>query len=329
MAKKLEFGLLLPHFCEHASAEKCIEGSKRAEAYGFDSVWVRDHLAFTPHSFEGTDDTHIEGLLVLSAVASVTKKLTMGTSMTICHRHPIHLAQSFAALSNISNGRIIMGMGMGGFPREFTVVGLPSALPERAHLARTTAELCRRFWAGERVSYKDNYYDFKDVALKPTPLKPVPIWIGGGTPAACQRAADYGDGWMPARITLTTFRKRTQYLRALCQKEERPMITAGVMPLTTIAKDKKTALSQVNLQVLIDEANRNSTWVKPISRRASTLEDIRGLILVGTPQDIVRETRAYREAGADLIVYDLRFRYADWYEQIDLLGKEVLPVLKE
>ncbi len=73
MATNLKFGLLLPHFCEHASVKKCLEGAKRAEAYGFDSVWVRDHLVFEPHGIEGSDNTHIEGLLVLSAIAAVTK----------------------------------------------------------------------------------------------------------------------------------------------------------------------------------------------------------------------------------------------------------------
>ncbi len=114
MASKLKFGLLLPHFCEHASVEKCTEGSIKAEAYGFDSVWVRDHLVFEPHEMEGPDNTHIEGLLILSAVASVTRKLILGTAMVICHRNPIHLAQLFAGLSTISNGRLIMGMGLDG-----------------------------------------------------------------------------------------------------------------------------------------------------------------------------------------------------------------------
>ena len=72
----------------------------------------------------------------------------------------------------------------------------------------------------------------------------------------------------------------------------------------------------------------SSTWVTPPSGSFSTLEDIRGVLLAGTPQDIARETRAYQEAGAEHVVYDLRLRYADWYEQIDLLGKEVLPALK-
>jgi alkanesulfonate monooxygenase SsuD/methylene tetrahydromethanopterin reductase-like flavin-dependent oxidoreductase (luciferase family) len=325
MKAKLKFGLLLPHFCEHAAIEKCLEGSLKAEAYGFDSVWVRDHLAFRPHDIEGTDNSHIEGLLVLSAVASVTKKLTIGTAMAICHRHPIHLAQSFAALSRISNGRVIMGMSVGGFPHEFAIAGLPTTLEGRAHLAKTHADLCRRLWAGEKVSYQDDFYNFEGIALKPTPVNPIPIWGGGSTPAACRRVVEYCDGWMPARITLATFKKRIAYLRELSLTAERPMTTAGVMPLTSIAKDKETALSHVNVKGLIDDANKSLTWVKPATGSFSTVDDIEGLILAGTPADIVRETRIYQAAGADMVIFDLRFRFSDWYEQIELLGEEVLP----
>jgi len=189
-------------------------------------------------------------------------------------------------------------------------------------------ELCRRLWTGEKVYHRDHSYNISDVSLKPTPVKPIPIWIGGGTRAACRRAADYGDGWMPARITLATFGKRMEYLGELCQKARRSMIMAGVMPLTSIAKNRETALSHVKVKDLIDEANRAPTWVKPASGSFSVVNDIQGLLLAGNAEDIVRETRAYEAAGANHLVYDLRFRYADWYEQIDLLGKEVLPALE-
>lgn len=324
---KLKFGLLLPHFGEHASVEKCIEGSLKAEAYGFDSVWVRDHLVFTPHEIEENDNTHIEGLTVLAAVAAATKRLTVGTAMAICHRHPIHLAQSFAALSRIANARVIMGLSVGGFPHEFAAAGLPSTLPARAHLARVNAELCRRLWAGEKVSYRDDCYDFADVELKPTPIDSIPIWGGGSTPAACRRVVAYCDGWLPARITRKTFQQRIGYLREQSAAAGKSMPAAGVMPLTSIARDKEAALSHVDVNSLIDEANKNSTWVKPPSGRFSTLTDIEGFILAGSPADIVRQTRAYEATSADLVVFDLRFRYRDWYQQLELLGEEVLPYI--
>jgi alkanesulfonate monooxygenase SsuD/methylene tetrahydromethanopterin reductase-like flavin-dependent oxidoreductase (luciferase family) len=329
MSTKLKFGLLLPHFCEHASAANCVEGAKRAEAYGFDSVWVRDHLVFEPHGIEGSDNTHIEGLLMLSAIAAVTHRISLGTSMAICHRHPVHLAQLFAGLSAISGGRVIMGMGLGGFPHEFAAAGYPSGLEARAELVRSNVHICRALWAGESASFKNDYFDFTSVALKPTPVKPIPIWYGGGTPAACRRAVEYCDGWMPARITLATFKRLADYTRDLCEKAGKLMISAAVMPFTSVARDRETALSGVNIESLIAEANKFPTWVKPASGMFSKLDDIRGFILAGTPADIASETRAYEEAGADHIVYDLRFRYADWLEQIDLLGKEVLPALRE
>jgi len=325
---KLKFGLLLPHFCEHASIEQCLVGAQCAEGYGFDSVWVRDHLVFEPHGIEGTNNTHIDGLLTLAAVAAPTKKIALGTSMTICHRHPIHLAQAFAALSQISRGRMIMGIGLGGFPHEFAAAGYPTGIAERAELVRANVEICRRLWAGEQVTFKNDCFDFSDVALKPTPLQPIPIWSGGGTPAACRRAVEYCDGWMPARITLATFEKLAGYIRKLCENAGKPMISAAVMPFTSVAANRATALAPVNIEALIAEANKFPTWVKPSSGIFSTLDDIRGFIVAGTPADIVREARAYEAAGADLIVFDLRFRYADWLEQIELLGKEVLPALK-
>jgi alkanesulfonate monooxygenase SsuD/methylene tetrahydromethanopterin reductase-like flavin-dependent oxidoreductase (luciferase family) len=327
MGGKLNTGLLLPHFGEHASVAACLEGARRAEAHGFDSVWVRDHLVFEPHGIEGRDNTHIEGLLLLAAMASVTKTLSLGTAMAISHRHPIHLAQLFSGLSAVSSGRVIMGLGIGGFPHEFAAVGRPTGLAERAELARVNADICRRLWAGERVLVKNRYFEFSDITLRPAPMKPLPIWCGGVTPAACRRAVEYGDGWMPARITLATFSRLVAYIRDLCEKAARPMITTAVMPFTSVGKTREAALRQIDVSALIGEAQKYPTWVKPPGGVFSMLDDIRGYLLAGTAEDIVRESRAYRDAGADHIVYDLRFRYADWLAQVDLLGAEVLPAL--
>jgi len=328
MTSKLKFGLLLPHFGGHMSVADCQEGARRAEVYGFDSVWVRDHLVFTPHAGEGGDARHLECLLMLASLAPVTTKLQLGTAMAICHRHPIHLAQSCAALSEISNGRLILGLGLGGFPHEFAAAGRPSALAERAELAKINIEICRALWRGEKISHRSAYFEFTDVTLSPQPKKPVPIWIGGSTPAACRRAASLGDGWMPARINYPTFNKRIAYLRSLCAESGRPMVETAVMPFTTIGKDSADALRGININGLLDEAHNSSTWVKPPSGKFETLEDLGGVLIAGSPADIVRESANYEAAGANHIVYDLRLRFDDWYEQIDLLGREVLPALR-
>jgi probable F420-dependent oxidoreductase len=328
MPSKLKFGLLLPHFGAHASVEKCVEGARRAETYGFDSVWVRDHVVFKPHSGEGGDNSHIESVLLLAAVAAATRRVMLGTAMAICHRHPIHLAQAFAGLSVISHGRIIMGVGAGGHAHEFTAVGHPSKLEERVALMVANLGICRRLWTGEKISCEEGGFSFTDVQLKPVPVAPIPLWIGGGTPAACRRAVKHADGWMPARITLATFQKRIEYIRTLCEAAGKVPITAAVMPFTTVARTRGKALEGIDPGALIDEAHNPSTWVKPPSGSFANMEDLRGLLLAGTPGDIVRESRAYQEAGAEHIVYDLRLRFTDWYDQIDYLGSEVLPALR-
>jgi probable F420-dependent oxidoreductase len=325
MKSPLKFGLLLPHFGAHASVEKCLDGARRAEAYGFDSLWARDHLVFKPHEIEDRDNTHIESLMLLSAVASVTKKIALGTAMAICHRHPVHLAQCFASLSAISKGRVILGVGLGGFAHEFAAAGRPTALPDRAKLAMTNIEICRRLWNGESLSFTDEWFQFANVALKPLPQQRIPIWIGGGTAAACRRAAEYGDGWLPARVTLATFSKRIEYLRELCREGAGPMIETAVMPLTSIGKDSFTALRGVDLKTIVEESQRFTSWV---TNDSQNIDNSRGLILAGSPADIARECRAYEAAGANQIVFDLRLRFGDWYEQLDLLGEEVLPLLR-
>jgi hypothetical protein len=133
---------------------------------------------------------------------------------------------------------------------------------------------------------------------------------------------------MPARITLLTFTKLAEYTRGLCHLAGRPMIGAAVMPFTSVARSFDRATAPVNIPALIGEANKFPTWVKPPAGVFFTLDDIRGFILAGTPAEIARESRAYEEAGAMHIVYDLRFRFADWLEQIDMLGSEVLPELR-
>jgi probable F420-dependent oxidoreductase len=326
MNTTLKFGLLLPHFGPLASVEKCLEGAHRAEAYGFDSVWARDHVVFQPHELESNDNTHIECLILLSALASTTQRITLGTAMTICHRHPIHLAQAFSSLSALSKGRVILGMGLGGFSHEFAAVGRPTELKERAALAKLNVDLCHRLWSGEKLSHSGGGFHFESVALKPTPVKPIPIWVGGGTRAACRRAAAYGDGWMPARVTLATFSERIAYLRQLCREAGRPMVETAVMPLTTIGENRESSLRGIDLKTIMEEAQRFTKWVNTDSNENS--DSSRGIVLAGSPAGIVDESRAYEAAGANHIVYDLRLRFADWYEQIDLLGKEVLPALR-
>ena len=99
------FGLLLPHFGEHADQDLLIERARSAERLGFDSIWVRDHLVFHPHGMEGTDRTFIEPFVTLAFLAGATESIGLGAATIIPFRHPILMGYSVASLSWMSRRR--------------------------------------------------------------------------------------------------------------------------------------------------------------------------------------------------------------------------------
>src|ERR1035437_6429382 len=96
-----EYGLLVPHFGAETSKEKLMEGAKKAEALGFDSLFVRDHLVFHPHGMEGTDNTFIDPFIALTAMGVATSKIKLGFGSLIPHRHPLLCALMVNSLEYI------------------------------------------------------------------------------------------------------------------------------------------------------------------------------------------------------------------------------------
>ena len=321
------FGLLLPHFGEHADQDLLTEGARRAEDLGFDSLWVRDHLVFHPHGMEGTDRTFIEPFVTLSFVAGVTQRIGLGFATLIPYRHPIHFAYAVASLSWISRRSLDIGIGAGNFQHEFDVIGQRAV--DRPAMMREQTLIARRLWAGETVVHHSELYDFDDVDLKPGPLHPVPVWWGGATPASARLAVDFCDGWLPGRITFPTYAKRVADIRTMTQEQDKPMIMTGAVPVTSIAPTRDAALGGLNVPGLIKNANAQRFWLKPPSGEFTRIEELEGSILAGTPDDIVAGIERYREIGADLLIFDFRFRFRDWLEQIETLANDVLPRVRE
>ena len=323
----MKFGLLLPHFGEEADKEKLLVGSKLAEDLGFDSVWVRDHLVFEPHGFEAQNLTFYEALTTLTAIGAVTEKIELGTGSLIPFRHPLHLALMLGTMTQLVGPRVILGFGAGTYDHEFEAIGLGHA--NRVELVRANALILRKVLNEDKVSYKDDIYDFQDITVEPKPTGPVPFWYCGGTPASARRAVEYADGWMPGRITLKTIAARVKKMSEMCQEKGRTLPTVGVIPPTSVAEEHDKAFEGINIEGLINWANKKGKWwVKPESGRFETVDDIEGSLIAGTPDEVVEQTRKFETVGVDHLVFDLRFRFDLWFESIELLGKEVLPRLR-
>ena len=323
----MRYGLLLPHFGEEADRDRLLLGARRAEELGFDSLWVRDHLVYEPHGeMERPNRTFYEALTTLTVVGAATTRIRLGTAALIPFRHPLVLAQTVTSMTHLLGPRLILGLGVGAYDHEFAAVGLGGA--DRLGLLRATVETLRRVMTENGVTYKDEYVQFERVTIEPKPRGgPIPLWHCGNTPRSARVAVELFDGWMPGRIAMRTLEKRIQTIEELSGAAGRVRPGLGVMPPTSVATTREAALAHVNVPGLLAWANKSRFSVRPPSGRFETVADLEGQLVAGTPDDVVAECRKFEALGLDQIVFDLRFRFDRWTEQIEQLGREVLPRL--
>lgn len=320
MPAEMAFGLLLPHFGGDASRERILSTSTLAEELGFDSLWARDHLVYRPHGFEDTDRTFVDAFVTLTAAGTATD-LSLGTAVTLPHRHPLHLAQLYATLDFMVEGNVIAGFGLGGVQHEFPIVGLP--FEDREGLHRENVEIMKRAWAGE-ADYNGEYYAFEDADQHPRPDH-LPIWAGGSAPASVRRAFDYCDGWLPGRINMPSLKAGLASLRKRAEEAGRPEPPVGTVQLTAIAEDSEDAWARVDVEGVLETARSKTFWKKPPSGRFETVEDLDGVFAAGTPEDIALEVRRYQALGIRHLIFDLRWQFDEVERCVELLGDEVLP----
>lgn len=320
----MKFGLLLPHFGEHASRNNVIDGAILAEQMGFDSLWVRDHLVFEPHGeMEKPNRTFYDALTTLTAIGAVTERVELGTGSLIPFRHPLVTALMAGTITQLVGPRLILGFGAGTFDHEFAAIEWGDR--DRVELVRSNAEILRRVFTENNVDYADGNFRFSDVTIEPKPVGGrVPFWYCGATPRSARLAVEFCDGWMPGRISMATLDKRVQTMRELSSEAGKPMPTVAVIPPTSVERTRDEALKHVNIPGLLAWANKAKYAVKPPSGQFETVEDLSGQLIVGTPDDAIRELHRFAEVGTEHLVFDLRFKFDRWFDQIELLGKEVI-----
>jgi len=324
----MKFGLLLPHFGEHASKDNLLRGSQRAEELGFDSVWVRDHLVFEPHGeMEAPNREFYDALTTLTAIGAVTEKIELGTGSLIPFRHPLITALMAGTMTQLVGNRLILGFGAGTFDHEFDAIEWGDR--DRVELVRSNAEILKRVFTENNVSYSDDQFTFNDISIEPKPVGGrIPFWYCGATPRSARLAVEFCDGWMPGRISLATMAKRIDTIKEMSAEQNKKMPTIAVIPPTSIEATREEALKDVNIPGLLAWANKAKFTVKPPSGSFETVEDLEGQLIAGSPDEAVEEVKKFQALGVEHLVFDFRFKFDRWFEQIELLGTEVLPQLR-
>src|SRR5262245_3526969 len=187
----------------------------RAEALGFDSVWIGDHVAIHRPT--------LDSLAALGHVAALTERVRIGPCVyLLALRHPTVAAKQVASLDLLSGGRVVFGVGVGGeFPKEFEACGVPHR--ERGARVDEGIAVCRALWGPSPASFEGRFTQFADVVLEPKPVQPggPPIWIGGRSDAALRRAARVGDGWVAYLVTPDRFRSSMEKIEAFAREAGR------------------------------------------------------------------------------------------------------------
>lgn len=321
----MTYGLLLPHFGAAASPERIINAAITAEAAGIDAVWVRDHLLWTPHGMEGTDPTFVEPLAVLAAVAGRTERVLLGTAVLIPVRWPLKLAQDLASLSYLAGGRLVAGLGLGSGQKELGAVGFQRT--KRKRIFVETTEIVRRVWDGDNVSWNGEMFPFESVTIRPKPVQPIPLWYGGTTVKSVENAVAYCDGWMPGRIPIGALDQRLKLIEEMSAAAG-AQVTRAIVPLVKIEKDSATARSGLDVRALAGSSEASSDWPLPPSGGFDTVDDLKGLLVVGDTAACAEQIAEIADRGMDHFVFDLRLQHDRFDEALDLIAGELLPLLR-
>jgi len=194
-------GIYLPHIGRKAGPEAIRRAAIQAEELGFADVWTSEHIIIPKGAPYPPSVLFYDPILTLTWAAAFTKRVGLGTSVLVLPmRHPLPLAKELATLQNLSEGRLILGAGVGWMAAEFAALGVP--FRERGRRMDEGIAMMRAVWSQDPVSFPARHIPavIEDMRMLPQPIKPIPIWIGGGSEAALARALRL-DGWHGSRLS--------------------------------------------------------------------------------------------------------------------------------
>ena len=197
----MRVGIHLPHIGRKAGPEAIRRAAIQAEELGFADAWTSEHIIIPKGAPYPPSALFYDPVLTLTWAAAYTKRIGLGTSVLVLPmRHPLPLAKELATLQNLSEGRLILGAGVGWMEAEFAALGAP--FRERGRRMDEGIALMRAVWNDDPVSFPAETIPaaIKDMRMMPKPERPIPIWIGGTSEPALKRALRH-DGWHGSRAT--------------------------------------------------------------------------------------------------------------------------------
>lgn len=278
---------------------------KKAETLPYDSLWVQEQIL--------TDYALLEPVALLNYVAALTSKLKLGTSVILpAIRNPVQLAKELATLDQLSQGRLIVGVGVGGPHMREAVFGVPSE--NRARRFVETLQVMKAFWTQPKATMNGNFWQFENIPMEPGPLQQPhpPIWFGARTEIGIKRAVRHGDGWMGAGSSSSAdFVQHVEWLRRFLDAAQRDPATFPISKRVYLAVDDNKSRAEQRLRAWFGRRYLNAAMAVQVS-------------IWGSLQECLDKLGELVRAGAQHLMLNPVF---DEMEHMELLAREVVPRL--
>ncbi|MGI8809897.1 MAG: LLM class flavin-dependent oxidoreductase [Acidimicrobiales bacterium] len=307
----MEIGLALPQYDFSVPGESPLRWqtllgwAERAEALGFGSVWLSDHLVLDISRYGAAPGDHgcFNPLVALAAIARRTSSVRLGT-LTMCGplRPATVLAKALATLDVVSGGRLTVGLGAGWYEPDLTAAGLRLEAPGKrlAHLAESV-QVVRGMFGGGPFSF-DGVYEKADKARcqpRPAQRPSPPIWVGGKGDRLIELAGRHADGWNTAWVwTPQDWAGRAALLDVACDKAGRdPASVARSVGLYALAGEDEADLER--------RFRRLQELSPPGVLDGMTLAEWRRGRLVGTVEQVAGQVREWESIGVSSLVLNM------------------------
>ena len=278
------------------------------EALGYESVW-------TQHGVFATSP-NLDPFTLLAFAASCTRTIKLGISVVVLPYHdPVNVAKISASLDQISGGRLILGVGIGGDGESYPAFGFDAS--HRIARFEDAVTLIRRLWAEPSVDFQNNFWNLENVSINPKPVqKPhIPIWFGASADSAVERAAKMGDGFMGAGAAnasdIAAFRKVLAKLRSALEENGRDPATFPISKRVYLAIDDDRESANRKIQQWFLDHYHSAELGMTVS-------------LIGSVDEIVDKLGPLAEEGLDMIMFNPVYNLI---EHAQVIAERVVPQL--
>ncbi len=275
---------------------------QKAETLGYDSLWVQESII--------GQAPVLEPVTLLSYVAALTTKLRLGTSvMLLVLRNPVQLAKSLSSLDQMCDGRLDVGIGIGGHVSE-AIFGLPTE-----HRIRRFVEglnVMKALWTEEAAATSGKYWNFDNIAMLPKPAQQPypPIWFGARQAPALKRAVQHGNGWMGAGSSSTAdFIEQHGQLQQFLDEAQPDLFAISKRVYVAIDNDRNRA--EQRLRSWFGVRYRNADMAPRVS-------------IWGSKEECLNKLGELVQAGAQHLMLNPVF---DEMTHLQQLAEEVVPQL--